>query len=537
LRGVYRIIYSEPGSDLAVRRIDMLRRTRFNLTFLVIIASVIMAVAAISPAIAADAVEVTIFHVNDVHGRMDPFVPTGATEDVGALSKVAAYVAERRKAEGANIMLLSAGDMVHGTNIVNLFGGLPMIEVMNNMGFAAMTLGNHEFNYGQEQLLALEEAAKFPLTAANVVYEADGTNFVDAWAIIDIAGVKFGVFGLSPLETPIVTHPKNVLGLAFIDPVTVAEACVAALADKVDVIVCLSHLGYGPDKELAAAVKGIDIIVGGHSHTVVAAPEKVGDTIIVQAGEWAGNLGELKITVEDGDITSFSGGLIPITASMPASAPDSAVGTVLANYEKQLSEKLNVVVGSTPVALVGERADVRTRTTNLSNLVTDAMKDYTGADIVITNGGGIRASLPAGDITMGGVYTVLPFDNTLVVLELDGAGILKALEHGLKLYPEQNGAFSQVAGLTAKFDPAAPVGSRVLEVMVGDELLDLNKKYTVATNDFMAAGGDGYEWFMSAPVLFNAGDMLRDILANYLMARGQLAPSDVSSEPRLIPVK
>lgn len=515
----------------------MLRRTRLNLTFLAVVMALVMAVAAISPAIAANPVNVTIFHVNDVHGRMDPYMPTGATENVGALSKVAEYVAEQRKTAGANILLLSAGDMTHGTNIVNLFGGLPMIEVMNVMGFDAMTLGNHEFNYGQEQILTLEKAAKFPLIAANVVYEADGTSFVDAWTIKDIAGVKFGIFGLSPLETPIVTHPKNVIGLGFTDPVKVAEACVAALADKVDVIVCLSHLGYGPDKELAAAVKGIDIIVGGHSHTVVKAPEKINDTLIVQAGEWAGNLGELIITVENGAITSYSGRLIPITASMPASAPDSAVGTTLAGYEKQLSDKLNVVVGSTPVALVGERADVRTRTTNLSNLVTNAMKEYTGAEIVITNGGGIRASLAAGNITVGGIYNVLPFDNTLVVLELDGAGILKALEHGLRLYPEQNGAFSQVAGLTAKFNPAAPVGSRVLEVMVGGEPLDLNKKYTVATNDFMAAGGDGYEWFINANVLFYSGDMLRDVLADYVIARGQLALSDVSDEVRLIPVK
>ncbi len=515
----------------------MLRRTKLNLTFLTVVMAVVMVVAAITPAMATDAVQVTIMHVNDVHGRMDPFKPTGATENVGALSKVAAYVAERRRAEGANILLLSAGDMVHGTNIVNLFGGLPMMEVMNHMGFAAMTLGNHEYNYGQKQLLALEQAAEFPLLAANVVYEASGKNFVDAWTIKDIGGVKFGIFGVSPLETPIVTHPNNVIGLAFTDPVKVAEAAVAALADKVDVIICLSHLGYGPDKELAAAVPDIDIIVGGHSHTAVAVPEKVGDTIIVQAGEWAGNLGELNITVEDGNISSFSGQLIPITASMQASAPDSAVGATLAKYQKSLSERLNVVVGSTPVALVGERADVRTRTTNLSNLVTDAMQAYTHADIVITNGGGIRASLPAGDITVGGIYTVLPFDNSLVVLELNGEGILKALEHGLKLYPQQNGAFAQVAGLTARFDPALPAGSRVLEVLVGGAPIDPAKNYTVATNDFMAAGGDGYEWFKSANVLFYSGDMLRDVLAAYITERGVLTPSDVSSEVRLIAVK
>lgn len=511
----------------------MLRRTRLHLALIAVVVAVVMAFAAYAPAFAEGATTITILHVNDVHGRFDPFTPTDAEAEVGALAKVAAYVDNLRKDPGANILLLSGGDMVHGTNVVNLFGGLPMVEVMSHMGFDAMTLGNHEFNYGQEQLLVLEEAAGFPFLAANVVYEADGTSFVDAWTIEEIAGVKIGIFGLSPLETPIVTHPKNVIGLSFIDPVAVARKCVAALADKVDIIVCLSHLGYDNDIQLAAAVPGIDVIVGGHSHTVVPAPELVGDTIIVQAGEWAGNLGELKIVVENGEIVSHSGGLIPITADMPTVAPDSPVSATLAKYNKALEEKMAVVVGATPVALVGERSEVRTRTTNLSNLVTDAMREFTGADIVITNGGGIRASIAAGNITMGDIYNVLPFDNTLVVLELSGEAILNSLEHGLRLYPEQNGGFSQVAGLTVKFDPSRPAGSRVLEVMVGDEPLDLARNYAVATNDFMAAGGDGYEWFIGARVLFHSGDWLRDVLAAYVEARGEITVTD---ELRIIPV-
>lgn len=527
-KGVFAVTENHSVVNYAVfhqrRRVNMFRRDRLNLTLIAALLALVMAVAFYVPAMASDPTTITILHVNDVHGRMDAF--KSGNVDLGALSKVAAYVAELRKNPDANIMLLSAGDMIHGTNVVNLFGGLPMIEVMNIMGFDAMALGNHEFNYGQEQLLALEEKAQFPFLAANVIYPLTLRSMAGDWVVKEVAGVKVGIFGLSPLETPIVTHPNNVIGLEFVDPVAIAKKQVEILSQEADIVICLSHLGYSADKELAAAVPGIDIIVGGHSHTLLKAPERVEDTIIVQAGEWAANLGKLDVIVDGDRIVAYDGNLIPITADMPASAPSSAVGEVLDKYSKALSDKMSVVVGSTPVALVGERADVRTRTTNLSNLVTDAMREATSADIVITNGGGIRASLPAGNITMNGVYSVLPFDNSLVVIELTGEGVLKALEHGLRLYPAQNGAFAQVSGLTLKFDPAKEAGSRIIEVLVGDKPLDPAKKYIVATNDFMAAGGDGYEWFKNANVLFSSGDMLRDVFASYVEAHGVVPVSD-----------
>ena len=152
-----------------------------------------------------------------------------------------------------------------------------------------------------------------------------------------------------------------------------------------------------------------------------------------------------------------------------------------------------------------------TGTTNLANLVTDAMRGASGADIVITNGGGIRASIPAGDITMGSIYTVLPFDNSLVVIELSGKDLLAALEHGIGNYPSQAGSFAQVSGLTFTFDPSKPAGSRILEVLVAGEPLEADRLYAVATNDFMAAGGDGYVWFAEANILFDSGEMLRDV--------------------------
>lgn len=513
----------------------MPRKSRPNLSLAVILIALVAVMGLCGSAFAADGrTNITILHVNDVHGRMEAFVPSDGTDKIGGMTKVAAYVEELRKDPEANLLLLSAGDMVHGTNIVNLFSGIPMIEAMNEMGFAAIALGNHEFNYGQEPLKALEAAASFPFLAANVVHADSGEAFVQESFITEIDGVKIGIFGLSPLETPIVTHPKNVIGLKFADPIETARAIVPRLRAEADIVLCLSHLGYAADLDLATAVPGIDIIVGGHSHTEIPVPELAGESILVQAGEWAKYLGVLEIEVVDGKIESYSGELVAMDAAVPDSAPDSAIEAIIGKYNQALEEKMAVVVGHTEVALDGERAHVRTGTTNLANLITDAMRGASGADIVITNGGGIRASIPAGDITMGSIYTVLPFDNSLVVIELSGKDLLAALEHGIGNYPSQAGSFAQVSGLTFTFDPSKPAGSRILEVLVAGEPLEADRLYAVATNDFMAAGGDGYVWFAEANILFDSGEMLRDVVAGYLSEQESV---EASSEIRIVSVQ
>ncbi|MCR4424575.1 MAG: bifunctional metallophosphatase/5'-nucleotidase, partial [Firmicutes bacterium] len=234
----------------------MNRKFRLSLVAAVVIAALIMAFGAHAPAMGQDEVKITILHLNDVHGRMDAFKPSGATEEVGGLSKVALLVREMRAKATNEILLLSAGDMIHGTNVVNLFGGQPMIEVMNDMGFAAMTLGNHEFNYGQERLLFLQSIAKFPFLAANVVKAGTGAPLATPYVVETVAGVRIGMFGLSPMDTPIVTHPMNVVGLKFLDPVKVAAEMVETIRGQADIVLCLSHLGYAEDKALAAAVPG-----------------------------------------------------------------------------------------------------------------------------------------------------------------------------------------------------------------------------------------------------------------------------------------
>ncbi len=503
----------------------MFRRLRLNVALLVTLLVLAMAV----PAMAADG-KFTIVHVNDVHGHIEPFTRSGSKDQVGAFAKASVYIEGLRK-DNPNILLLAAGDMIHGTNEVNFFGGLPIVELMNYMHFDAMALGNHEFNYGQEQLLKMAQAAEFPFLSANVVH-SDGTLFTKDYSIFEVGGVKVGVFGLTTVDTPIVTHPKNVIGLKFLDPAPVAAKMVEALRGQVDIIVCLSHLGFDVDKALAAAVPGIDVIVGGHSHTIVSQPEIVGDTIVVQTGEWTEHVGILSLEVTGGKVASFDGRLVKMTPDMPAPAPDSPVAVTVQKYKAALAEKMAVKVGRTEVALDGERANVRTRTTNLSNLITDAMREFSGADVVLTNGGGIRASIKAGDITIGDIYTVLPFTNTIVAIELTGDKVVSALEHGLSAYPAQLGGFCQVSGMTVKFDPAKPAGSRVLEVLVAGEPIVPDKLYVLATNDFMAAGGDGYVWFTESIPVFDSGVMLSDVLTEYIEARGTVeAPTEMRIQP------
>lgn len=459
------------------------------------------------------AAEIVILHNNDVHSRLESHVPSGAEEKQGGRVRLATLVERIRAEYGADkVLLLDAGDAIHGMNIDNLFGGLPSIEVMNAMGYNAFTPGNHEFNYGQEVLAQRILDADFPTLMANVTRE-DGTLFAGRSALItEINGVKVGIMGLVAQETPMVTHPKNVVGLVFHDPIAVAKQLAAKLRPEVDLLVALTHIGYGVDRELANAVPELDVIVGGHSHTELPEAEVVNGVLIVQSHEYANNLGFLRLVVEDGQIVEYESELLPVTADIPKNAK---VQAVIDRWNEQVEHRLAQVAGTTSVEWIGEREFVRTQETNLGNLIADIIRETAGAEIAITNGGGIRASIGAGDVTVGDIYNVLPFDNTLVVVELMGMDIIDALEHSVRLWPAQNGGFLQVSGLSFEVVPDALPGGRVINVKVGDTAIAAGRYYTVATNDFLAAGGDGYETLKNSVLVADTGIMFRDVVVDY----------------------
>ncbi len=397
----------------------------------------------------------TIIHVNDRHGRMgaDP------------------YISQLLQNTEGNVLLLDAGDSLHGQTTANLSEGEAMVELMNAVGYSAMVPGNHDFNYGPQRLVDLAAMMDFPLLAANV-RGAYRELLFEPYTVFPMDGLTVGVFGLATPETVAASDPRLMEGLSFDDPMPVAEETVAQLkAEGCDVIVALAHLG--PDElslpanrsDTLAAVPGIDVIIDGHSHTVLETGRAVGNTLIAQAGEYGEYIGVVEISLAGGSVSKTASLLaVPPEGDESSLLPDEQILAKIVGLDAENEELTGIVLGHTPVNLQGEKETVRTQETNLANLITDSMRWATGADAAFLSGGNIRASIPAGDITMGQVLTTLPYSNLLVTVELSGEELLSVLEHGVSMYPEPVGQHIQVAGLAFAFDPSAQPGSRVTKV-------------------------------------------------------------------------
>ena len=437
---------------------------------------------------------ISIVHVNDTHGRIEENEKNG---ELG-FAKLKTYF--DNKNPNNNALLLNAGDVIHGTTFAKISRGESVIDVMNQMGFDAMTAGNHDFNYGYQRLVELNNRANFPIFAANVINQ-DGNNIIDSNSIIDVDGVKVGIFGLATEETKTKSSPANTEGLTFANSVETAQNEVANLRNQgAQIIICLSHLGEDKESKetstmIAENVEGIDLIIDGHSHTELQNGRYVGNTLIAQAKAHGYFIGDVTLLLDkDNKIVAKSASLKPYNRMKHLYANKETLAQIeaVSNENKKV---LDQNVGQTSVDLEGARDMVRTRETNLGDYVTDAMIKATGADVAITNGGGIRDSIAAGNITKGDVLTVFPFTNFAVTLEVPGSVIKEALEHGLTDAPNSAGKFPQIAGMMVKYDSTRPAGDRVTEITIGGEAMDPNKTYTLVTNDFMSIGGDGYEMF------------------------------------------
>ncbi|MBM4275528.1 MAG: bifunctional metallophosphatase/5'-nucleotidase [Deltaproteobacteria bacterium] len=483
------------------------------------------------PGAEARQVELRLLYVNDFHGFALPYKPLGAEGPVGGAAYLATAVEKLRREKPT--LLLAAGDMIQGNNWVNLFRGASAIELMNAMKFDAMAAGNHEFDFGLEILRQRLSEARFPVLAANV----EGMPQLKPYVIKKVAGLRVAIIGLVTEDTPIATHPRNVSDLKFLEPEKTVEKYREILSKQADFFIILAHLGHQRERQLAQRVKGIPVIIGGHSHTKVLEPAVVGDTLVVQAWEHAKALGVLDLTVKDGKIVKYQGRLEEIKPVHGQENP--AVQRIVAAYAWKVDAQMNVPVAEAQVDLDGER--VRTKETNLGNLIADIMRETARAQVALTNGGGIRASIPKGQVKVKEVYTTLPFDNYLVAISLTGRQLKEALEHGVSSLEEPAGRFPQVSGLSFTYSRAAPVGSRVKEVLVQGQPLAPEKEYTVATNDFLAAGGDGYAGFgeaikaasdfseqggllKSSKITYSdAGRWLRDVVIESLRARKKIS--------------
>jgi len=476
--------------------------------------------------------EIRILHINDFHGFAESDQPLGSDSLLGGIPYLAARVNELRKEKPS--LLLSAGDMIQGDNWANLFRGESVIEWMNAVRFDAMVVGNHEFDFGQEVLKKRISEAGFPILGANV----EGLGVLKPYVIEELKGVRIALIGIVTQDVPLSTHPRNVAGLRFADPVQTAERYVGELRRKADVVVLLSHIGFSADRALGEKVKRIDVIVGGHSHTKVTKPVSVGKTLIVQAWEHGKALGVLDLVLKDGKVIGFEGHLEEIRPE--EGREERASVAILKKYKERVEAVLSERIGETEVDLDGE--NVRARETNLGNFISDIMRQASGADVTLVNGGSIRTSIKKGEVRMKDVYSALPFDNYIVAIRLTGRQLKEALEHGVSAVEEREGRFPQVSGLVFNYSPSGERGSRIREISVAGRPIDLDREYTVATNDFLAAGGDGYRAFGEAiessrdfsavggmmkggkVVYSDSGRWLRDVVAEVIKERKRIAP-------------
>lgn len=482
---------------------------------LVLVALLILSSFSFAFAEDSETTKITIIHTNDTHARLE-----GTATELG-FAKIATLIKEA-KAANPNTLVLDAGDTLHGMPIVNISVGENAIKVLEAAGFDYMTLGNHDFNYGKERLLELKDMTKVGMLSANILNEK-GEYVFTPYVIEEVGGVKIGIFGLTTPETAYKTSPTNVEGLTFADSIEVSKKMVEELKDKTDVIIALAHIGLDESsvvtsKAIAEAVEGIDVIIDGHSHTLLETGNLVNNTLIAQTGNYDQNLGYVNIEIQNGEVVNKTAELLKVGATENTVADPDLTKLIdeIKEANKSVFEK---VVAKTDIYLDGVRANVRTKETNLGNLSADAVRAAAGADVGLVNGGNIRIDIQPGDITFGMVAELFPFGNTVQVKKITGEDLLAVLEHSVSGYPAAQGGFMQVSGLTFVFDPAQPVGSRVVEVTVGDKALDKTAEYTVAINDFLGIGGDGYEMFKKYTAVAEFGTY-EEIFANYLNTNG-----------------
>ncbi len=508
-----------------------------------------VAVLGLTAGMAAADYKLTILHTNDFHSRFEPINKydsgCGAEDNAegkcfgGSARLVTAVKDARARAE--NSILVDGGDQFQGSLFYTYYKGKVAAEFMNKLGYDAMTVGNHEFDDGPEVLAGFVDSVDFPILMSNANIENEEllTDRIMPSTVIEVGGQKIGLIGLTPEDTDELASPGP--NVVFSDPVPAVQAQVDKLtADGINKIIVLSHSGYGVDQRVARETSGVDVIVGGHSNTYLSNtsdkavgpyPTVVNGVQIVQAYAYGKFLGELNVTFDDdGNVVEAVGE--PLIMDNTVTEDQAAVDRI-AELAKPLDEIRNKVVASAAAAIEGDRSICRVQECEMGNLVADAMLARVadqGVQIAIANSGGLRASIDAGDVTMGEVLTVLPFQNTLSTFEISGQGIIDALENGVSQVEDVKGRFPQVAGLKFTWDSSvAPNEGRVSDVMVAEGgsyvPIDPNKPYLVVTNNYVRNGGDGYKMFTGDDKnAYDFGPDLADVTAEYLAEHAPYTP-------------
>jgi 5'-nucleotidase len=499
--------------------------------------------------------ELNILHINDFHSRIESinkFDSTCSAEEeskkecFGGAARLKTAIDQRRQAlAGKNVLLLNAGDNFQGSLFYTTYKGAAEAEFLNLMKFDVMTVGNHEFDDSEDGLATFLDKVQFPVISANVL-AGDGSKLGDRIKpslVLDVGGQKIGIVGAVTNDTEELSSPGPKVMIA--DDVQSITAAVEDLKKQgINKIIALTHVGYPRDVAAIAKIPDVDVVVGGHSHSLLSNTDPKAEgpyptlvdnpggykVPVVQAASYSKYLGDIVIDFDDnGVVKSAKGDPILIDSSF---TPDQAVVARVQELAKPIEEMRKKVIGASESPINGDRTVCRVMECTMGNLVADAMLDRTkdqGMTIAIQNGGGLRASIDGGDVTQGEVITVLPFQNTLATFQLTGADITKALENGVSQIEQGAGRFPQVAGLKFSFDKSKPAGSRIasVEVKEGDKFVPIDpaKTYGVATNNFMRAGGDGYSIFETAGKnAYDYGPDLADVAAGYIAAHSPYKP-------------
>lgn len=492
-----------------------------------------------------------ILHINDFHSRFGPITGTdsncNAEDDAagkcfGGIARLKTEIdAKREELKDENVVLLDAGDQFQGSLFYTQYRSEIVSEFSNDLGVDVMAVGNHEFDDGPEELAKLLDAVKFPIISGNtnVTNEPLLADKLKGTYVLDFKGEKVGVVSALAEDTGETSSPgKNV---EFDDTIDSLRTQVEALKGAgINKIIALTHIGYTHDLEVAANVPGIDVIVGGHSHTLLSSTDENAagpyptmvkgpdgnEVPVVTAYSYGKYLGDLVVTWDDeGNVVTADGAPILLDSSV---TPDEGYVNRLAELQKPIESLMAEVIGKTTAPIDGSRETCRAQECEMGNLVADAMLDRAadqGATIAIQNGGGLRASIDEGDITMGEVLTVLPFSNTLATVQLSGADVVDALENGVSDVENGAGRFPQVSGLKYSFDLSKSAGERISDVMIKGEddswtAIDPEGTYIIVTNNYMRGGGDGYGTFAEGENPYDFGPPLEQVLADFIAKQG-----------------
>ncbi len=487
--------------------------------------------------------EIVILHTNDFHSAIDPieaFWMQGSPR-VGGAAHIKTMVEQIRREEagkGNPVFLFDSGDMFTGM-LSRLTYGEILTEMMITMGYDALGIGNHEFDYGSDNFRRQMYRMPFPVLSANTFYRGTDRPFARPHAIIEKDGVRVGVIGIIGRDAMSVVLPSLVTELEFRDPEPYLRASVQELRPLVDVLVVLAHVGktgpmqsdqeadpevwrdFDADIELARSVPGIDVYLGGHAHRGIDPPYVVPETgtVIMQTFGHGTRVGVLRLRVdtERHAVLGHEGGLvIPFSGRYPA---DPLMLRKMQAYKDRYRAEIGTVVGRLQERLTRKY----NRESSLGDFVADVIREVGGGEVGLTNAGGLRADLPAGEVTNGQVRDALPFFNSVVTLELTGAQLAEVLEQGLSL---ERGMI-QVSGLRAEYDLQRPVGRRLVRAQVGAEELDPERSYRVSVISFMAEGGDLYRTFVGVPWLADNGRAIGDVVIDWFRRHPEPVPPPV----------